>query len=71
MNISRRPVRPDDQEFQLKLYASTRRAEIAGFGWSEAQQEAFLRMQFTGQQSWCGSWWKSRTRIAFLSACKS
>lgn len=52
MNISRRPVRPEDQEFQFKLYASTRQAEIAGFGWSEAQQEAFLRMQFAAQQNW-------------------
>jgi ribosomal protein S18 acetylase RimI-like enzyme len=52
MNISRRPVCPDDQEFQFRLYASTRKAEIAAFGWNSAQQEAFLRMQFTAQQSW-------------------
>lgn len=52
MNISRRPVRPEDQEFQFTLYASTRQAEIAGFGWSSAQQEAFLRMQFAAQQNW-------------------
>src|SRR5262249_5482066 len=52
MNISRRPVRPNDQEFQFRLYASTRQAEIAGFGWSSAQQEAFLRMQFDAQQNW-------------------
>jgi ribosomal protein S18 acetylase RimI-like enzyme len=52
MNILRRPVRPDDQEFQFGLYASTRQAEIAGFGWSSAQQEAFLRMQFAAQQNW-------------------
>ncbi|HMF90708.1 MAG TPA: GNAT family N-acetyltransferase [Candidatus Angelobacter sp.] len=52
MNISRRPVRPDDQEFQFKLYATTRQAEIAGFGWNSAQQEAFLRTQFAAQQNW-------------------
>jgi ribosomal protein S18 acetylase RimI-like enzyme len=52
MNISRRAVRPDDLEFQFRLYASTRQAEIAGFGWSNAQQEAFLRMQFAAQQNW-------------------
>src|SRR5262249_39511517 len=52
MNITRRPVRPDDDEFQFKLYASTRQAEIAGFGWNIAQQEAFLRMQFAAQQNW-------------------
>lgn len=52
MSISRRPVRPDDQEFQFRLYSSTRQAEIASFGWSGEQQEAFLRMQFAAQQNW-------------------
>lgn len=52
MNISRRPVCPEDQEFQFRLYAGTRQAEIAGLGWSPAQQEAFLRMQFAAQQNW-------------------
>lgn len=52
MNITRRPVRPEDQEFQFRLYASTRQAEIAAFGWNSAQQEAFLRMQFMAQQNW-------------------
>lgn len=52
MNISRRPVRPDDQEFQFRLYSSTRQEEIAAFGWSREQQEAFLRMQFAAQKNW-------------------
>jgi GNAT superfamily N-acetyltransferase len=47
-----RPFHPDDQEFLFKLYASTRLHEIAGFGWPEAQQEMFLRMQFNAQQRW-------------------
>src|SRR5260370_30249658 len=55
MNISRRAVRPDDQEFQFRLYASTRQAEIAMYGWNSAQQEAFLRMQFAAQQNWYGA----------------
>jgi ribosomal protein S18 acetylase RimI-like enzyme len=46
VTISLRPFRQDDQEFIFKLYVSTRLGEIAEFGWSEAQQEAFLRMQF-------------------------
>jgi ribosomal protein S18 acetylase RimI-like enzyme len=45
-----RPVRPEDQDFLFKLYASTRAQEIAAFGWPAAQQEVFLRMQFTAQQ---------------------
>jgi ribosomal protein S18 acetylase RimI-like enzyme len=45
-----RLVRPEDQDFLFKLYASTRAQEIAAFGWPAAQQEAFLRMQFMAQQ---------------------
>jgi ribosomal protein S18 acetylase RimI-like enzyme len=52
MTASLRPTRPDDQDFLFKLYASTRLHEIAGFGWPEAQQEMFLRMQFNAQQRW-------------------
>jgi ribosomal protein S18 acetylase RimI-like enzyme len=52
MTISLRPYRADDQDFLFRLYASTRLHEIAPFGWPEAQQEAFLRMQFTAQQRW-------------------
>ncbi len=47
-----RPFRADDQEFLFRLYASTRLHEIAAFGWPEAQQEAFFRMQFNAQQRW-------------------
>lgn len=47
-----RPAGPEDQEFLFELYALTRQAEIAAFGWSSAQQETFLRMQFTAQRRW-------------------
>lgn len=47
-----RACRPDDDEFLFRLYASTRLHEIAAFGWPEAQQEAFLRMQFNAQKRW-------------------
>ncbi|HEY7404292.1 MAG TPA: GNAT family N-acetyltransferase [Candidatus Angelobacter sp.] len=47
-----RAVRADDHEFLFRLYASTRLHEIAAFGWPEAQQQAFLRMQFNAQQQW-------------------
>jgi ribosomal protein S18 acetylase RimI-like enzyme len=52
VTISLRPFRPDDQDFLFTLYSSTRLHEIAGLGWPEAQQEMFLRMQFTAQQRW-------------------
>jgi ribosomal protein S18 acetylase RimI-like enzyme len=52
MTISLRPYQEYDRDFLFKLYASTRADEIAPFGWPPAQQEAFLRMQFTAQQQW-------------------
>lgn len=50
MKISLRPSATDDEPFLYQIYASTRLDEIAAFGWNEAQQEAFLRMQFNAQQ---------------------
>lgn len=40
----------DDISFQFEVYASTRMEEMAFLGWDSAQQDAFLRMQFTMQQ---------------------
>lgn len=50
MPVTLRPVVPDDQDFLYEVYASTRRAEMAAWGWNAAQQDAFLRMQFTAQR---------------------
>jgi len=47
-----RPLRPEDESFLFKLYASTREEEIEAWGWDKARQEAFIRMQFTAQQRW-------------------
>ncbi len=48
--ISLRPFRPEDHEFLFQLYAVTRQQEISAWGWSNEQQEAFLRMQFNAKQ---------------------
>lgn len=40
---------PDDSDFLLLLYASTRRAELARLGWSEAAQDTFIHTQFDAQ----------------------
>jgi GNAT superfamily N-acetyltransferase len=48
--VSTRPgCLPDDGDFLLSLYASTRRPELAGLGWSETEEDAFIRMQFSAQ----------------------
>jgi ribosomal protein S18 acetylase RimI-like enzyme len=39
----------DDTAFLLRVYASTRRDELAGTGWGEAQVQTFLEMQFRAQ----------------------
>ena len=46
-----RDERPDDDTFLRALYASTRIDELAPTGWSAAQAEAFLRMQFDLQRT--------------------
>lgn len=49
-SLAWRPAVADDDAFLYKLYCTTRLAEMAGWGWNEAQQETFLRMQFTAQR---------------------
>lgn len=44
-----RPITDDDRDFLFRLYASTREEELRGVDWSDAQKEAFLRMQFDAQ----------------------
>lgn len=53
--ITLRPVCKGDEPFLLRLYASTRQDELALTGWSEAQKEAFIEMQFNAQQHYYGS----------------
>jgi ribosomal protein S18 acetylase RimI-like enzyme len=49
-SISFRPVAPEDEAFLVKVYGSTRSAELAQVPWTEAQLEAFLKMQLEAQQ---------------------
>ena len=46
-----RDERDEDEAFLRTLYASTRRDELASVGWSPAQTDAFLRMQFDLQRA--------------------
>jgi ribosomal protein S18 acetylase RimI-like enzyme len=48
--VTLRPAVPDDEAFLLKVYASVRADELARVPWSEAQREAFVKMQFDAQQ---------------------
>ncbi len=46
---SLRPIQPEDETLLFEIYASTRTEELALLDWSDAQKEAFLRMQFAAQ----------------------
>lgn len=50
MPVTLRAVAADDEAFLLKAYGSIRADELAQVPWSEAQREAFLKMQFDAQQ---------------------
>jgi GNAT superfamily N-acetyltransferase len=49
-NVALRPVGPEDEEFLLGVYASTREQELAQVEWGEGQKELFLRWQFDLQR---------------------
>lgn len=46
-----RPRGPGDSEVLYRIYASTRAEELAPVPWDEATKEAFLRSQFTAQDT--------------------
>ena len=50
-NISLRPVTPDDNDFLMEVYGSTRAEELALTAWNEEQRYAFIQHQFNAQQS--------------------
>lgn len=47
--IALRPVAPEDERLLYEVYASTRADELAHVPWSEAQREAFLKMQLNAR----------------------
>jgi GNAT superfamily N-acetyltransferase len=52
-SITLRPIREEDLEFLLRLYATTRADEMAMVtDWSDEQKEWFIRMQFQAQHAW-------------------
>ena len=49
-NITLRPAGPDDYEFLVEVYGSTRAEELALVPWNDEQRDAFIRSQFNAQQ---------------------
>lgn len=50
--VTLRPVRPEDRDFLLSVYASTRTDEMAIVPWTEVEKAAFLKQQFEAQTAW-------------------
>src|SRR5882724_3766425 len=48
--ITIRPASPDDHDFLMEVYASTRREEMQSWGWNAAQQSGFVRLQFDARR---------------------
>jgi ribosomal protein S18 acetylase RimI-like enzyme len=49
--ITFRAEQPQDEQFLLELYASTRQEELNAWGWPPEARNAFLAMQFRASQS--------------------
>jgi len=47
-----RPIKPEDEEFLARVYASTRAEELAITDWSEGQKADFCRRQFDAQSAY-------------------
>jgi GNAT superfamily N-acetyltransferase len=50
-DVQLRAVSAEDETFLQAVYDSSRADELARVPWSDAQREAFVRMQFTAQQN--------------------
>ena len=50
MPISLRPQADSDEEFLLRLYATTREFELSRVPWDDAQKHAFVTHQFLAQR---------------------
>jgi ribosomal protein S18 acetylase RimI-like enzyme len=49
-NIRLRPVGPDDYDFLVEVYGSTRAEELALVPWTTEQKQAFVQSQLKAQQ---------------------
>jgi ribosomal protein S18 acetylase RimI-like enzyme len=51
--VTFRPIEPNDMEFLLRVYRSTREEELAMIvDWTPEMKDAFILQQFTAQHTW-------------------
>jgi ribosomal protein S18 acetylase RimI-like enzyme len=53
--ITLRPAQAGDDDLLLRLYASTRAAEVAQVPWTPEQKDVFVKMQFVAQKQHYGA----------------
>ncbi|MFY2556324.1 GNAT family N-acetyltransferase [Corallococcus terminator] len=65
--LASRPIAPSDSDFLFALYASTREGELAAWGWTPAQAEAFLRMQWLARgRDWAARYPTAEDRVVLV-----
>src|SRR5713226_1385488 len=60
-SISTRPAAPNDENFLLELYKSSRGDDLRGLGWGEDRISEFLGMQYEAQRNFYESDYKHAT----------
>jgi GNAT superfamily N-acetyltransferase len=50
--ITLRPAQPEDEDFLVAVYGTTREEELAMTPWDAAQRAAFVRFQFAAQRNY-------------------
>ena len=66
-NVTLRPVTPEDHDFLVEVYGSTRAEELALTPWTTEQQQAFVRAQFAAQQDYYGKKYPGASHDIILS----
>jgi len=52
-SLAFRPITPEDADLLLRVYRSTREAELAMIvDWTDEMKDAFIRQQFSAQHTW-------------------
>ncbi|MFY1829876.1 GNAT family N-acetyltransferase [Myxococcus fulvus] len=66
--LASRPRAPSDDVFLFDLYASTRAGELATWGWTPAQREAFLRMQWLARgRDWAARYPTAEDQVVLVA----
>ena len=66
-DITLRPVSPDDHDFLVEVYGSTRAEEMALVPWTNEQRQAFIRSQLNAQQDHYVKTYPAATHDVILS----